>query len=333
MPTSDATVYDVAKKAKVSIATVSRVLNAPDKVQEHTRKRVLAAVDALGFVPRAEAVARARKTFGQIGVLAPFLTYPSFVQRLRGVSNALNNSPYDLVVYNVDSAARRDGYLTRLSVTRRLDGLIVMSLPFDDAAANRLVHHKLETVLLETSHNGFANIEIDDLAGGRMAAEYLISKGHRRCGFVGDADLPDYALHTSDVRLAGFRQGLQAAGIELPDEYIGLASHSMENARQQTLRLLDLPNPPTAIFTHSDNQAMGVLKAARERNIAIPRDLAVIGFDDIEMAGYIGLTTIRQPLEESGRLAVEMLLARLADPTRSIHHVKLPLTLISRETA
>ena len=330
---SDATVYDVAKRAKVSIAAVSRVINSPEKVQEGTRERVFSAVDALSFVPRAEAVARARKTFGQIGVIAPFLVYPSFVQRLRGVSNALANSPYDLVVYNVDSAPRRDGYLACLSLTRRLDGLIIMSLPVDDTAAHRLIHHKLETVLIETNRDMFASIEIDDQAGGRMAAEYLIGKGHRCCAFVGDADLPDYALHTSDVRLTGFRQGLEAAGLTLPDEYIGLASHSMEHARQQTLRLLDLPKPPTAIFAHSDNQAMGVLKAARERNVAIPHELAVIGFDDIEMADYIGLTTIRQPLEESGRLAVEMLLARLADSTRSIHHVRLPLTFIQRETA
>jgi len=330
---ADHTVYDVAKKAKVSIATVSRVLNSPEKVQENTRKRVLHAIDTLGFVPRAEAVARARKSIGQIGVLAPFLTFPSFVQRLRGVSLALANTPYDLVVYNVDSAARRDGYLARLSVTRRLDGLIVMSLPFDDAAAHRLIHHKLETVLIETSRTVFSSIEIDNFTGGRMAADYLVAKGHRRCAFVGDANLPDYSLPTSDIRLAGFRQGLMAANLALPDEYLGLAPHGMESARQQTLRLLNLPKPPTAIFAHSDYQAMGVLKAARECGVAVPRDLAVIGFDDIDMADYIGLTTIRQPLDESGRLAVEMVLARLSDPTRSTHHIKLPLTLITRETA
>jgi DNA-binding LacI/PurR family transcriptional regulator len=167
---ADITVYDVAKKAKVSIATVSRVLNSPDKVNEATRKRVLTTIDALGFVPKAEAAARARKGHGRIGVLAPFLTYPSFVQRLRGVATALRDSPYDLAIYNVDSSARRDGYLASLSVTRRLDGLIVMSLPFDDVAARRLVQHGLETVLIETSRDVFSSIEIDDQAGGRIAA-------------------------------------------------------------------------------------------------------------------------------------------------------------------
>jgi LacI family transcriptional regulator len=329
---ADITVYDVAKKAKVSIATVSRVLNTPEKVREATRKRVLGAIDALGFVPKAEASARARKGHGRIGVLAPFLTYPSFVQRLRGVSTALSDSPYELVIYNVDSSARRDGYLASLSVTRRLDGLIIMSLPFDDAAARRLVQHGLETVLIETGREAFSCVEIDDKQGGCLVAEYLISKGHRRCGFVGDTNLPDYAIHASDVRLAGYRQALGEAGLSLPDAYIGLAQHGMEPARQQAHRLLGLPEPPTAIFAYSDAQAMGVLKAARERGLSVPRDLAVIGFDDIEVADFIGLTTVRQQLEESGRVAVELLLARLADRSRPIQHVKLPLTIIERET-
>jgi DNA-binding LacI/PurR family transcriptional regulator len=329
---ADITVYDVAKRAKVSIATVSRVLNSPDKVHEATRKRVLTAIDTLGFVPKAEASARARKGHGRIGVLAPFLTYPSFVQRLRGVSTALCDSPYELAVYNVDSSTRRDGYLASLSVTRRLDGLIVMSLPFDDIAALRLVQHGLETVLIETSRAIFSSIEIDDKLGGRMAAEYLVAKGHRRCGFVGDANLPDYAIHASDVRLTGYRQALEETGLELPDMYIGLAPHGMEPARQQAHRLLSLPEPPTAIFAYSDMQAMGVLKAARERGVSVPGELAVIGFDDVDVADYIGLTTIRQQLEESGRVAVELLLARLADRTRSVQHITLPLTIVERET-
>ncbi|MBI5303465.1 MAG: LacI family DNA-binding transcriptional regulator [Chloroflexi bacterium] len=329
----DATVYDVAKKAKVSIATVSRVLNSPEKVQASTRKRVLAAIDALGFVPRAEAVARARKSQGRIGLLAPFLTYPSFAQRLRGISAALSASPYELVIYNIDSSARRDGYLNSISVTRRLDGLIIMSFLFDDHTARRLVQHGLETVLIESSRDVFSSIEIDDEAGGRIAAEYLLSKGHTRCAFIGDTDLPDYAIPVCQKRLTGYRHALRAAGTALPEEYVALAPIGMEQARQQAHCLLNLPHPPTAIFCYSDLQAMGVLKAARERGVAVPGQLAVMGFDDLDVADYIGLTTIRQPLEESGRVAVELLLARLTDRTRPVQHVKLPLTVIPRETA
>jgi DNA-binding LacI/PurR family transcriptional regulator len=333
MRMADVTVYDVAKKAKVSIATVSRVLNSSGKVNEATRQRVLSAIDSLGFVPKAEAAARARKASGRIGVLAPFFTYPSFVERLQGVASSLTDSPYELVVYSVDSSARRDTYLSSLAVTRRLDGLIVMALPFDDVMGRRLIAHNLETVLIEAGRPQFSSVEIDDEAGGRMAAEYLLEKGHRRCAFVGDKDLPDYAIRPSEWRLAGYRKTLQDAGVPLTDGYIALAPHGLEQARQLTHRLLDLPEPPTAIFAPSDMQAMGILKAARERGLSVPDQLAIIGFDDLEMSDYIGLTTVRQPLKESGRVAVELLLARLADHARPVQHVRLPLTIIKRQTA
>jgi len=210
--------------------------------------------------------------------------------------------------------------------------LIVMALPFDKAAAQRLAANRLETVLIEFSEEPFSSIRIDDRAGGRIAAEHLLEQGHRRCAFVGDCDLPDYAIHTSDRRLEGFRGALNDAGVELPDACIALAPHSRENARLSAHQLLDLPEPRTAIFVASDHQAVGVLKAARERSVAVPRELAVIGFDDLDIANYIGLTTVRQPLEESGRVAVELTLSRLADPSRPAQRIRLPLTLVRRET-
>lgn len=328
-----ATVYDVAKRAGVSIATVSRVLNAPDKVNQATRVRVQAVIDELGFVPRADAAARARKLQGRIGVLAPFFTYPSFVQRLRGVADALIDSPFELAIYNVDSSSRRVGYLTSLPITRRLDGLIVMALPFDDEAANRLLANELHTVLIEFSRPHFSSIRIDDDIGGAMAAEYLLTQGHRRIGFIGDSDVPDYALTTSAYRFAGFSAALDKAGFAILEHYIGLAPHGLETAYGSALQLLDLPEPPTAIFAASDTQALGVLKAARERGLHIPEQVAVVGFDDLDIADYIGLTTIRQPLEESGRVAVDVLLSRINDPERSVQRIRLPLTLVRRATA
>ena len=125
-------------------------------------------------------------------------------------------------------------------------------------------------MLIELSQEPFSSIRIDDRAGGQMAAEYLLQKGHRRCAFVGDSDVPDYAIHTSDWRLEGYRKALAAAGMILPGEYVALAPHSRENARLLAHRLLDLPEPPTAIFAASDNQALGVLKAARERRPVRP---------------------------------------------------------------
>ena len=329
---ADVTIYDVAERANVSISTVSRVLNSPEQVNESTRMRVLSAIDQLNFVPKAEATARARKGTRRIGVLAPFITYPSFVQRLRGAAT-LSAASYEMVIYNVDSAQRRDGYLVTLPVTRRLDGLIVMALPFGEPAAHRLRAHHLETVLIEGAHPSFSSVEIDDENGGAMVARYLLERGHQRFGFVGDAEVPDYAIHTSERRLLGYQRALRAAGYDLAPEHVLLGPHGLEQARSLTHQLLARPAPPTAIFAPSDTQAMGVLKAAREHGLAVPGDLAVVGFDDVEVAAYIGLTTVRQPLEESGRVAAELLLARLADRSRPVQHVRLPLEIVPRETA
>ena len=334
MPNKKApTIYDVAKRAGVSITTVSRMLNDPDKVNGETRERVMAAVDALGFMPKAEARARALRRTGRIGVISPFFTAPSFVQRLRGISEALSAKKFELVIYTVDSADHLKSFLASLPLTGNLDGLIILSLPVDDANVRRLVEHGLPTVLVEFPHPNLSSVVIDDVMGGCIAARYLLDKGHHRIAFLGDTDLPEYSLHPVSQRLVGFRKALKEAGIELPNVLVRLAPYSQEQTRQVASELLSLPQPPTAIFAATDFQALGVLKAARQLKIQVPEQLAVVGFDDLDLAEYTDLTTIRQHLDESGRLAVEILLAQIESPSRPPKHVNLPLTLIERQTA
>jgi DNA-binding LacI/PurR family transcriptional regulator len=327
------TIYDVAKQAGVSIATVSRMINTPDRVNGDTRVRILAAIDALDFVPKAEARARAMKGTGRIGVISPFFTAPSFVQRLRGIAEALSTKKYELVIYTVDSEDRLKGFLSSVPLTGNLDGLIILSLQIDDVDARRLVDGGLPTVLVEFPHPSLSSVEIDDVLGGRMAAQYLLGKGHRRLAFLGDTDLPEYSIHPVSLRLIGFRQGLQEAGIELLDAFVRLAPYSQAQTREVAMELLSLAQPPTAIFVATDFQALGVLKAAHQLKIQVPEQLAVVGFDDLDLAEYADLTTIHQHLDESGRLAVEILLAQIESPSRPPRHVKLPLTLIERQTA
>jgi DNA-binding LacI/PurR family transcriptional regulator len=332
-PNKPPTIYDVARYAGVSITTVSRMINTPDKVNGDTRFRILAAIDALGFVPKAEARVRAMRGTGRIGVISPFFTAPSFVQRLRGIAEALSAKKFELVIYTVDSAERLKNFLSAVPLTGNLDGLIILSLPVDDADAHRLVDHGLPTVLVEFPHPILSSVEIDDVSGGHMAAQYLLKKGHRRIAFLGDTDLPEYSLHPVSLRLVGFRQGLLEAGIELPDEFVKLAPYSQAQTRQVASELLSMPQPPTAIFVATDFQALGVLKAARQLKIQVPEQIAVVGFDDLDLAEFADLTTIHQHLDESGRLAVEILLAQIESPSRPPRHVELPLTLIERQTA
>jgi len=144
--------------------------------------------------------------------------------------------------------------------------------------------------------------------------------------------LPEYSIHPVSFRLKGFRQALKAANIEVPESFIRLAPYNQEQARQVAKELIDLPNPPTAIFAATDFQALGVIKAARQLGIRVPDELAIIGFDDLDMSEFEDLTTIRQHLDESGRLAIEILLSHIADSTRPVQHVYLPLTVVERLT-
>ncbi|HTX78765.1 MAG TPA: LacI family DNA-binding transcriptional regulator [Longilinea sp.] len=326
------TIYDVAKHAGVSITTVSRMLNDSNKVNSETRKRVLDSIDKLGFVPKAEARARAMQKNGRIGVITPFFTAPSFIQRLRGIAGALSPKNFELVIYTVESTDQLQRYLSTLPLTGNLDGLIILSLQVGDEEARRLIDHDLPTVLIEYPHSALNCVEIDDVDGGHMAGSYLLKKGHRRIAFLGDTDLPEYSLHPVSLRLRGFRQVLKEAGIDLPDTFVRLAPYSQDQTRQAARELLSLPEPPTAIFAATDFQALGVLKAARQLNVSVPEQLAVIGFDDIDMAEYADLTTISQHLDESGRLAVEILAAQIESPSQFPRHVKIPLSLIERKT-
>lgn len=326
------TIYDVAERSGISIATISRVLNAPEKVNPETRSIVLDAIDKLGFVPKAEARARALSRTNRIGVITPFFTAPSFVQRLRGVASALTAANYELVIYTVDSFDRLQGYFSSIPFTGQLEGLIVLSLPIQKEEAQRLTAHGLQTVLIEYSHPDLNCIEIDDVRGGRMAAEHLLNKGHRRIAYIGDKEPHDYELHPAGMRLQGFKQALENAQVNLPDEYISLVENTYSDAMRATREILSLPTPPSAIFAAADVQALSVMKAAREMNVKVPEQLAVVGFDDIDSAEFMDLTTIRQHLDESGRLAVEILLDHMADPDHELQHVDLPLQLIERRT-
>jgi DNA-binding LacI/PurR family transcriptional regulator len=246
------TIFDVADLSGVSISTISRVINTPEKVNLNTRQRVYEAIDKLGFVPQAVARARALRLKGRIGVITPFFTAPSFVQRLRGIARTLSKENFDLIIYTVDSNNRLQSYLSSLPLTGNLDGLVIMSLPVAETDVKRLLEHNLPTVLIEFPHPQLNSVGINDVEGGRMATDYLIKKGHQRIAFLGDTDLPEYSIHPVNLRLKGFRQAMKAANIEVPKDFVRLAPYDQEQARIVAEELLDDPNPPTAVFAATD---------------------------------------------------------------------------------
>jgi len=250
------------------------------------------------------------------------------------VAGTLSRANCELVIYTVDSVEHLQAYIASIPVLQNLDGLIVISLAIDEKDAHRLHDNGIETVLIESWHAQLNCICIDDLRGGRLAAKHLVDRGHTRIGFLGDIEPPErYAIHPVKSRLTGFKRALEEAGLSLPRRYIVRAPHTLAGVQQAARALLALPRPPTAIFAASDIQAVSLMKEARRAHLKIPDDLAIVGFDDIDLAGFMDLTTIRQNLDESGRLAAEILLSKMAEPGRSLQHITLPLTLIERQTA
>lgn len=329
MTNSKATIYHVAKVAGVSIATVSRVLNFPLRVKAETRTAVMNAIDTLGYVPKAESRARAFMETRRIGVLIPFFTTPSFVQRLRGISSVLSKHEYEMVIYPVDSKKREQSYLETLPMRSTLDGLIITSQVIDETIAMRLLNNHLETVVIEHRNPSFCSIEIDDVAGGYMAADYLVKKGYKKIAFIGGQIKPEFGLDPITKRMEGYRQVLKENNISLPDDY---TCEFAFNPGQILQKLITF-GLPLAVFAATDLQAIALIREARKLGLRLPQDVAIIGFDDIDMAEFFGLTTIHQPLDESGSIATNLLLSRLADPSQPIQHIQLSLKVVERESA
>lgn len=329
-----ATIRDVAKVAGVGLGTVSRVLNNSPLVSAATRQRVLAVIAELRYNPSQIARNFALGKTLTVATIAPFFTRPSVVERLRGIEATLTASGYHLVVFNVEALKRRDECLREAMRNDRADGLLLVSLAPRPDEVVALREAGLPVVLIDTCAEGLPGVSIDDVAGGHAATSHLIALGHCRIAFIGDpeADPLTFNFTSSRDRMLGYQQALAAANLPLNPAYQRHGLHGRYEARVLARELLQLPEPPTAIFAASDTQAMGVLEAARDMHMPVPEALAVVGFDDIDIAEHLGLTTVRQPLFESGARAVELLFLLLNGATPPPAE-RLPVELVVRRTS
>lgn len=329
-----ANIYDVAEKAGVSIATVSRVLNDPEKVAQGTRDRIHRAMEELNFQPSSANAVQNRKNFRRIGVLSPFSTAYSFVERQLGISRQLPASQYEMIVYSVESEEQLDSYLELLPRTKRVDGLILLSLPFPERHVESYEKFNIPVVSVERdlSHLGISSIIINNRAGGRLAADYLLAKGYKRPAFMGDGGNPDYVYSAASLRLQGFRESLIEGGISLPDENVCLHYLGLDYVYKAALELMSRPMPPDAVFAASDFEAVVFQKAVRDKGLRVPEDVAVLGFDNIELAQFLDISTIDQHLSESGRTAAEMVIHQIQHPDRASRRVQLNLQVVERTT-
>lgn len=326
------TIRDVAIRAGVGVGTVSRMVNGGHQVSLRTRERVQAASEELGFRPSRRGQAFARGTEASVVVLVPLVTHPSAVERVSGVIHGLRASALPVSLADVELPEHQHEHLMSLVQDLRPEGLVVVSLHLSDEELSALADARVRPVLVDAEAPGLTSLIVNDLAGGRMATRHLTELGHRRVAFVGDLERDPMGFISSERRHHGYVEALAAAGLERRPAFERTGKHSQDNARGQAAALFDLASPPTAVFAASDTQALGVLQAARERGLRVPEDVSVIGFDDIAVAELIGLSTVRQPLVESGRRAAATVLAQIADPGRPAERIELPLELVERGT-
>ncbi|MCA9948222.1 MAG: LacI family DNA-binding transcriptional regulator [Anaerolineales bacterium] len=329
---AEATIRDVARYAGVGVGTVSRVLNNSPSVADTTRSKVLSAIEILNYSPNQTARRLSSGKTMAIGVLVPFFTNASVVRRLQGIVEVLADSDYDLVLFDVEKTQNRDKLLTNIASRKMVDGLLILSLRPHDRDMQRFLQAELPAVLVDANHPQLSRIVVDNVWGAETAVNHLIDLGHTRIAYISDYRENPFNFSPTSDRYAGYCHALQAAAIPYNPNYYREGALDREEARHLAHDLLTLREPPTAIFAYSDTQAIGVLQAAQDLDLQIPQDLAVIGYDDIETAVYLDLTTIRQSLYESGVKGAQLLLEIMQTPLTEPVEIKLPTELIVRKT-
>jgi DNA-binding LacI/PurR family transcriptional regulator len=223
-------------------------------------------------------------------------------------------------------------HLEFLSHNQYLEGLIILSLPIPEDKASFLVDAHLKLVLVDFQSPFFSSIGSDDYQGGRLAANYLFSRGHRRVGFIGEADLSEHSDRPDALRLRGYMEELSRLNVPIASQDVLYLPRNRDAAHDLAKAYLMRADRPSAIFAANDMLGIAIMRAARETGIRIPENIGILGFGNLDMADYVGLTTINQHLDESGRTAVELLISRIADTTRPVRHIQLPLNVVERET-
>lgn len=294
------TIHDVAQEAGVGIGTVSRVVNNSPNVNPLTREKVLAAIDRLNYQPDPIARSMISKRTNSIGVIVPFFTRPFFIEVLRGVEAVTNRLERDLILYNVETNAQRDRFFNDLPMRRKVDGLLVLSLPPDDVVSHRFREMKMPVVLIDAYSPLLTSLVVNNVDGAYQAVKRLIELGHRRIGFINGEIEGNFKFNQANDRLIGLHRAFGEAGLLFEPELVLVSEWSRQGGKQAALQLLTQRKRPTAIFTASDMQAVGVLETARELGLRVPEQLSVMGFDGFETSELLELSTMQQPMQEIG---------------------------------
>ena len=328
-----ATILDVAERAGVGISTVSRVLNDSPQVSVATRQRVLDAIRELDFRPSNLARGLSRGTTNTIGLVVPFFTEPSFVERLRGVVSVLSATEWEIVLYGVENQGQRDQRIADMTRPHHAAAYLLVSLPISAGERSRIVQSETPVVVVDACVDGLQSYFVRNEQGGYLATRHLLELGHQRIAIVGGGAGAPFGYAPERERRDGYRRAMAEAGlqsIEIIDEAPPDDPHHIDRLGEALFAGDVLP---TAIFATSDKEALGVLEIARSRGLDVPGDLSVLGFDNIDLAAHTGLSTVDQSLFESGRSAAAWLAAALEGAEwPEPWAIELPLSIVERRT-
>ncbi len=323
------TITDVAERAGVGVGTVSRVLNDSPLVSDRTRAHVLGIIAEMDYRPSFLARGLSTGTAGVLAAVVQRMTTPSALQRLRGILDVASAAGFDVILHDVNDVDDYQDQVRSLLRPDRCAGGLLVSLKPEVDDIKMLATNPVPVVMVDGQVQGISSIYIDDELGGQMATEHLIELGHKRIAFVGDWE-DTIGFRPSAKRVQGYRKAMANAGFDVPEGYIKSGPHERLVTLRQIGELLDLEAPPTAVVASADSHAMVVAEGARARGLRVPEDLSVIGFDDLDIAEHLGLSTVRQPLYESGARGAQMLLDIMEANSGAAEHVELSLELVAR---
>lgn len=326
-------IYDVAKKAGVSVVTVSRVLNNSPNVRENNRQKVMDAIKELDYKPNAAARSLAKGRTGMIGLVIPTIDDPFMSRVMLSVERALKERGMFLVIsFALDDVDFGDSNCVKLFREDRVDGILIMSPIKDEGYIMELKKRDFPFVLLDQHHTDLQvpSVMVDNFYGGYQAAMSLIKSGARRIAHICGPEL----YESSAERLNGYKKALEDSGIETDETLITRGNFTVEGGFREAVKWFEKGIIPDAIFAADDNTAFGVLDAARKFKLKVPRDISVIGYDDHPFASSLhpGLSTVRQPAEEMGKNGVDMLVDVIKGRIRRAVTITIKPQVVLRDT-
>src|SRR3954469_225661 len=338
MPSGRTTIKELARLSGVSVGTVSRALHGYTDVSQETRERVIRLAQELDYTPNAAARTLVTERSHVVGLFLdtgegrPDLQHPFFHEVLAGFKDMLGAAGFDLLLFASEQPGNGYGPHSYLKRARhhRVDGVVLMGVDVADPEVESLLRSEVFCVGVDMALSGPTNRSVmsDNVEGAEAAVRHLHELGHRRIATITGM----LESRPGIDRLRGYRAAAQALGLAYRDEYVTYGDFYAESGREQTARLLQLPERPTAIFAAADMMAIGAVRAVAEAGLRVPEDLSIVGFDDIQLAPHINppLTTMRQDKLGLGAAAGDALVARIAgDPRRDPLH-RLPVELVVR---